>query len=162
MNASADKISPLAADLEIVRNFQFDAPVNVVSIAKAMGLRVYSVEGWPDNLSGKLKNNRGEFQILVNATHAYVRQRFTIAHELAHYILHRESIGDGISDDALYRSGLSSKMETEANKLAADILMPRELIDRTFLIDKLNTVDQMATKFAVSNSAMSIRLGVPG
>ena len=47
------------------------------------------------------------YAIFVNKGDRYkTRQRFTIAHKIAHFILHREAIGDGIVDDALYRSGL--------------------------------------------------------
>ena len=57
-----------------------------------------------------------------------MRRRFTIAHEIAHFLLHRDKIGDQLSDDAMYRSSLSSDDERAANRLAADILMPMGLI----------------------------------
>lgn len=59
--------------------------------------------------------------IYVNKGHHVNRRRFTTAHEIAHFILHQDFIGDGIADDGLYRSKLSNAMEAQANKLAADI-----------------------------------------
>lgn len=50
-------------------------------------------------------------------------KRFTIAHEIAHLLLHRPILREGVTDDVLYRSPhLGGTQETEANKMAADIL----------------------------------------
>jgi Zn-dependent peptidase ImmA (M78 family) len=75
-------------------------------------------------------------------------------------MLHKPLIGDELTDDALYRSGLSNGVEMEANAMAADILMPRAEVLR-FKRDRDMTSTSMAEKFDVSQSAMDIRLGVP-
>jgi Zn-dependent peptidase ImmA (M78 family) len=63
-------------------------------------------------------------------------------------------------DDALYRSRLSNNIEAQANRQAADILMPFHLINP--LIDSgITDIQKLAERFHVSASAMSIRLGVP-
>src|SRR3546814_3235070 len=59
------------------------------------------------------------FAIYVNGSHPRVRRRFSIAHEIAHFALHRNLIGDGVTDDAMYRSNLSSAVEVQANRMAA-------------------------------------------
>ncbi len=88
---------------------------------------------------------------------------FTIAHEIAHYILHRELIGDGIVDDILYRSGLSDHLEAQANRLAADLIMPWPSLHKRIqeLSDLKNEelYEQLAKDFEVSTTAMKIRLG---
>lgn len=104
--------------------------------------------------------SRGGFDIYVNASHPEVRRRFTIAHELAHVILHPNLIGDGITDDALYRSGLSNSVEAQANKLAADILMPRDKLSE-YISQGITNVAELARTFNVSEQSMAIRLGVP-
>ena len=151
----------LDGQMQVIMRHQDKAPVPVVLIAKELGLSVYRVRGWPDDLSGMIKREEdGAYNIYVNAGHANTRRRFTIAHEIAHYVLHRSSIGDGITDDALYRSGLSNYQEAQANRLAAQILMPWELIDP--MIDQgVTNIEDLANAFNVSRSAMSIRLGVP-
>lgn len=83
-----------------------------------------------------------------------------VAHEVAHHVLHLDSIGDGITDDALYKSGLSNRQEAQANRLAADILMPWKLLDPLLDNGEAN-ITELADIFLVSKSAMSIRLGVP-
>lgn len=157
-------LSVVEAKQTIARH-QTAAPVQLIPLAKEFGLEVYRVPNWPNDLSGMIRKDSeaggpSGFAIYVNASHAPVRRRFTIAHEIAHFVLHRDKIGDGIVDDALYRSGLSSRQEAEANRLAADILMPWHLINDA-MRNGYNTIDGLAKLFDVSKSAMSIRLGVP-
>ncbi len=96
-----------------------------------------------------LKEGNGEYAIYSNGKDPKVRRRFTYAHELAHFLLHKEHIGDGLRENPLFRSILSNQQEIEANKLAADILMP------------LPILNELAEIFDVSRSAMLIRLGIP-
>jgi Zn-dependent peptidase ImmA (M78 family) len=150
--------------LEILNMHTKKVPVETISLANNLGIHVYYVD-WPTNASGKIEREaklggKSGLAIFVNKNHHPNRRRFTIAHELAHFILHPEQIGDGIFDDGLYRSGLSTKTEAEANKMAADILMPRPVL-REKIAAGLNSVKALADEFKVSPSAMSIRLGIP-
>ena len=113
-----------------IRKFQNTAPVDVGAIARELGIDVLADDTLPDTVSGAITKDKDGFFITVNAKHHPRRQRFTVAHELAHYILHQSQIGDGIQDSALYRSHLSNSSEVAANKLAADILMPLDLVQR--------------------------------
>ena len=149
--------------LELMNNFlaAADIPIQTVQLANALGIFVYHAE-WPNHVSGKIQkdsSNGGSsgFAIYVNKNDPKTRRRFTTAHEIAHYILHESLIGDGIFDDALYRSGLSSAVEAQANKLAADILMPWRLIN--YYLPRVGADEsKMAELFEVSPQAMSIRL----
>ncbi|MCD7110572.1 ImmA/IrrE family metallo-endopeptidase [Rhizobium sp. DKSPLA3] len=138
-----------------------DPPIDVIALANVLGLKVYNTH-WPDNVSGKIQKDLAKggpsgFAIFVNKTHSEERKRFTIAHEIAHYVLHESQIGDGIFDDAMYRSGLSSKIEAEANGLAADILMPWSQVQ---ILMTNHTIEEMARHFKVSVQAMTVRLGI--
>ncbi len=148
---------------EVLRRHQQRAPIYILAIAHDLGINVYSAIG--EGLSGMIKKDSTQggpsgYAIVVNKKDPSTRQRFTIAHEIAHFILHKDAIGDGIVDDALYRSGLSNKQEIEANKLAAEILMPWNLINKA-MDEKINSIKDLSTIFQVSESAMSIRLGIP-
>ena len=155
----------LAEIRRAIERHQQDAPVLVVPLARELGLEVYKTQEWTDAISGMIRRDPergGEagYAIYINDKHHENRKRFTIAHETAHFILHRDFIGDGIEDDALYRSGLSSRLEAQANRFAADILMPWHLINN--VMDKgIKSIEDLAANFKVSKSAMSIRLGVP-
>jgi uncharacterized protein DUF955 len=152
-----------ASQLGIIERFQHSAPVNVTALAEAFGLTVWEDADLPEGVSGKIfrdpRNGGPEgYSIVVRASDAYVRRRFTVAHEIAHFLLHRNRIGDSLTDDALYRSGLSSREEAEANRLAADILMPRKLLGQ--YINSYGSANPavLADVFNVSEAAMQIRL----
>jgi Zn-dependent peptidase ImmA (M78 family) len=106
-----------------------------------------------------LNGGSSDFSIVVNKTESRARKRFTIAHEIAHFILHRDDITDGLVEDALFRGGLSSKQETQANQLAAEILMPFPLIEQ-LMAQGNRTIEELAEALEVSKAAISIRLGV--
>ena len=149
----------------IISAHQKTAPVQTIEIAEALGIKVYKAGNWPENLSAMIRKDpeRGGasgYAIYVNAKHPSVRRRFSIAHEIAHFALHRTLIGDGITDDALYRSNMSNAVEAQANRMAADILMPWHLI-REATDRGIDTVEALAKYFDVSKSTMSIQLGVP-
>lgn len=155
----------LSEQLDLIKKHQTKCPVQTISIAAALKLKVFkSAKGmWPNNFSGMIrrsKNDLNSYEIYTNGDHHIHRRRFTIAHEIAHYVLHKDYIGDGITEDALYRSGLSTNMEIQANRLAADILMPWHLLDEK-LDNGVSDIEELAELFEVSKSSMSIRMRVP-
>jgi len=141
------------------------APVDVAAVAHRLGLAVY-VSPLPEGVSGALLKDarydtKSGFVIFVDDSEAPVRQRFTAAHEIGHFVLHRDRIGDGVQDNYLLRSeGFSSRMEVEANRFAADLLMPFPLINK-FIAEGVRDVPALAKRFLVSEIAMAIRLGHP-
>ena len=148
-----------------IRTFQLSAPVNVGAIATDLGLRVWELSGMLENISGKLfpdprHGGNAGYSIVVNGREAFVRKRFTVAHEIAHFLLHRDRIKAGIVEDTFYRGGLSIQEEVEANKLAADILMPYHLI-RQLSEQGVREIKELAKRFQVSKAAMKIRLNIP-
>jgi hypothetical protein len=154
------------ADREIVDRFLREVPVQLSALATALGLRVISAP-LPSGISGEIRPEPASpsgFAIRVNKNDPARRQRFTVAHEIGHYLLHRDEIGDGITDDVLYRSMLSNSREAQANRLAADLLMPDRLVAewkrRARELGEENVVSFLADKFNVSTAAMKIRLGI--
>lgn len=142
-----------------------DYPVKLGQLAKELGVAV-KVSSLGTGLSGQISREGNQYVIRVNRNEARERQRFTIGHELAHYLLHRhiiDSSPDGIKDTVLYRSGAPDRIEFEANRLAADIVMPmplvaRELKDRFSGVVTEATIENLASRFEVSKAAMEIRL----
>lgn len=141
------------------------APVDIKAIANALGLEIYQ-DNLAEGVSGAIIKDASfgtdsGFVILVNEKEAPVRQRFTAAHECGHFVLHRNQIGDGIHDNYMLRSdGLSTELETEANKFAAEVLMPYELIDH-LIASGVHSVYDLAKELQVSQVAMAIRIGHP-
>ena len=146
----------------LIRTFQQDAPVDLDGLASALGVKVQGTTDLPEGISGKIfpdRENGGtaDYCIQINMGDPFARRRFTLAHELAHFILHRDLIGTGITDNELYRSGLPDQREFEANRLAADILMPSHLIFR-YRDNGVRSVEALAARFKVSAAAMRIRM----
>ncbi|MEJ1967404.1 MAG: ImmA/IrrE family metallo-endopeptidase [Rhizomicrobium sp.] len=140
---------------EIVAQHLLSAPVDVVEIVSALGLEL-SYEPMGD-LAGKIERKERTFKITINSSDNPRRRRFTIAHEIGHYILHRDMIEDGVTDDAMYRSALGSFFETQANQYAAFVLMPPNLVKAAFYSGIKSFVD-MAKHFDVSDQAAQIRM----
>lgn len=136
-------------------------PINVAACAKAVGLPIYSLD-LPNGVSGMIKRTDGDkFECYVDKSEPSVRQRFTAAHELGHFVLHRDSIGATLEDNYRLRAeGMTNWQETQANQFAADLLMPMDLISQA-MEDGTTSVSGLAKLFKVSEIAMSIRLGLP-
>ena len=155
----------------LISKFQDKAPIDVEALASEMALKIRRVI-WPDHpwISGQIKFNSEtlRYEIFVNHEHHKNRQRFTIAHEIAHFVLHRPAIGTGLQHNGLMRSdigGFRDYREREANRMAADILMPEHLIDvelsKMSEHPRPDAIGQLASKFSISPSAMSIQIGAP-
>ena len=146
-------------------------PVPVERIAKSLKAQLrYSP--LDDELSGMIYVKEGTPIIGVNALHHPHRQRFTIAHECGHLVLHKAQISKVVHVDKafpmLMRDSVSAagvdEMEIEANFFAAELLMPEALLTKTldnepFDIDDESAVNALARSFKVSPSAMRFRLG---
>ncbi len=155
----------LSDEWRMVNDAKSQIPANVEFLARALGLIVKKAYLESD-VSGMMEKYEDTYLLTVNATDSLNRQRFTIAHEIGHYMLHRHLIGDGLTDDRAYRSTHRSKYfntrigpneETQANKFAVTLLMPYSAIRNDWLSNQY-TVESMAKKYGVSKSAMAIRL----
>lgn len=132
------------------------APLNVTGLAKHLGISVRYVPMEGDD-SGNLKLDKktGVWIMQVNSLHHPHRQRFTIAHEIAHRIRHASN-SDVFNDKTFFRNGDSNWMEAEANKFAAELLMPAvEFSD--FISSVSSRVEDIAMHFQVSSTAVRIR-----
>jgi hypothetical protein len=147
---------------QVIRKFNSDPPTDIIGLANSLGLAVITLDLGDD--AGEIVRDirRGGFSgysIRVNQNDPRVRQRFTIAHEIAHFLRHRDRVQNRLRDDRMYRSGHGTTAENEANALAADLLMPRRVIGR-LRKSGINDARELALKFDVSLDAMQRRLGM--
>jgi hypothetical protein len=165
MNVSMiDRIDPRQA--AILERHIVSYPVKVGELAAELGLQVTRTPLSP-KISGLIQPSPtapAGFEIKVNKYETPERQRFTVAHEIAHYLLHQNDIGAGVVDSIMYRSNLTSRKETEANRLAADITMPADAVAKELKkfggIRDVDVASALASVFRVSLPAMKVRLGV--
>jgi Zn-dependent peptidase ImmA (M78 family) len=142
------------------------APVPLEQVANHLGIKIQRAD-LGDDCSGVLVRNGDRAIIGVNKEHHSNRQRFSIAHEIAHFVLHR---GDTYIDKG-YRvhfrdleSGSGTKREEmAANAFAAALLMPAGWVkdafeQQPFDLTEDDVLEMLAEKFEVSTQAMTYRL----
>lgn len=149
-----------------------EPPIPVERIALHLGLEVERA-ALGDNVSGLLVVQDGRGMIGVSANQPLVRQRFTIAHEIGHFVLHKDVMPVFIDTQflrpilAAFRNAASSTgedaREREANAFAAALLMPAEMVHRAIAtlgvdIADEEAIEELAKRFNVSRQAMTFRL----
>ena len=138
-----------------------------VRLAEDMSLAPGCEDLRPGEVSGLLLTHLGE--IWVDATEAGqwdTRRRFTVGHEVGHYLIHRDDRPqifcrrvDIIEDEEPPRTGPAPKPlpELEADAFAAALLMPEHLI-RSHAGQCGRDLEEMKRRFNCSHKAMSYRL----
>jgi len=96
---------------------------------------------------------QGDFEIFLAEFTGPLRDRFTIAHELAHYVLHSKL---GKICPMRVGRGDSNRVEWEANWFAAGFLMPYKIFNKEYKNNR--DIHSLAAKFMVSPQAISIRI----
>lgn len=152
-------------------------PVPVERLTEQCGATL-RFEPFDGDVSGIVfKQTDGSSIIGVNSAQSSTRQRFTIAHEIGHLLLHRG--GDIHIDEkplsklltprepVKKRDNISSQAtdarEIEANQFAAELLMPEEFIRQSVEdLDPETPVDEaiesLSRLFQVSSTAIIYRL----
>lgn len=146
-----------------IDHYLSEHPVKLGAIAKQLGVKVL-VSTLPRGTSGQISQEDGTFVIRINRHEAKHRQRYTLAHEIAHYLLHRDKIRESgeWSENVLLRSGQPESVEFEANRLASDLVIPSAQLaavaaEYTGPITN-EIIEDLARRFRVSTAAMEIKL----
>jgi Zn-dependent peptidase ImmA (M78 family) len=140
------------------------SPLDVHGLLSALGIKLISLP-LKDEISGvlSLSEDNKSWTVKVNALHHPNRQRFTIAHEIAHFSRHR-SQQRKFEDQNFFRNGDSNPMEVEANRFASELLMPDSVFREKVKLF-LGSIEAIAQYFKVSTLAVRVRaknLGMTG
>lgn len=158
-------------EMQIVARHLNSAPVNLRAIFDDLGIE-FSERPIRSGESAWIERIGERFSVVVNSTETAARRRFSAAHELAHYLLHRDLMridGDRMNrhTDKLYgdpvdnpTSPFTRQHEIQANRLAAQIVMPAPLV-RAKLAEQQD-IGVLAAEFGVSKAAMEIRIKTLG
>ncbi len=142
-----------------------EPPVDVNIIAECLDISLEYVKFDDEQISGLLVNKDGKVRIGINQAQPSTRQRFTIAHEIGHFVLHvnKPIFVDEVQQrfrDQASSEGVNSE-EIEANAFAAELLMPENFIRADMATLKTwdkESLQQLAAKYQVSFEAFIYRL----
>jgi hypothetical protein len=146
--------------LRLLRRFGLDTdyPVPVEDVAHALGVGI--VSGELERALACLTRVGGHARIRVSDRHVDPGQlRFSIAHELGHYLLGHGAGLRGCDLETVQRVLVDSQAEAEANTFAGELLLPEPLVRercRTAPVD-FDAIEKIAADFAVSVVAAAIR-----
>jgi Zn-dependent peptidase ImmA (M78 family) len=150
---------------DILQNAYEGGKVDFNILCSRLNAKVFSADFADSEVSGMVRRETdGSFSIYLNQKHHENRQRFTLAHELGHIIsfntgsYSREKL---LLDGFIERKTLhkiTDPAETEANEIAAYILMPAVFIEPYIAKTQNPTIEDLAKEFGVSTAAMSVRL----
>ena len=93
----------------------------------------------PPEISGFMVKSSvlSEYRIFSNSCHKEDRQRFSMAHMLGHYAIHKHLLGEGSNENFKYQNDdkypcynplITQTMENQANTFALGVLMPYDLV----------------------------------
>lgn len=160
-----DEILKLALECK-----QDEGAIDIIQLASKAGIDVYGSNA-SDDFNAEITHisSQNRFEILVNTNHSLNRQRFSIAHELAHFVLHSEEIKKyGSLKREINRSNASyfPDIEKEADEFGGELLVPEKLLRENFasIFDQREAsvnflrVQEISLRFKVSILVVAIRL----
>jgi len=140
-----------AQDLGITTN-----PFDIESLLKRLQFTVCREEMDVD-ISGYIENRSGKWFIGLNQYQNPKRQRFTMAHEFAHFLFDAEQIGQTKrTDTILFRANDRDAVEVRANDFAGKLLIPKNQLD-AYIADGIKSIQDLADKFNVTPAALKYR-----
>jgi Zn-dependent peptidase ImmA (M78 family) len=142
-------------------NFVLEPPVDVYEIARNAGIKIVE-DIFPDdfeNVSGFINIEDDLPVMYVNADEPENRRKFTVAHELGHWVLHEDAIREDSRRAVLFRVALGQAnkdpLEKEANAFAAELLVPTEFFER---VKGDKSQNELADVFKVSAEVIGYRM----
>ena len=155
-----------SADKVLQENLVTSPPVNIFAIVRNYGLEVtYADFGGHSDVAGFI--DLEAHHIVVNSLDPPSRQKFTVAHELGHWVMHKQMLQDNPEQGILLRLPLGmpdpDPREKEANSFAANILVPDEFVlpviqDGPQMTDLRGGERLLANVFGVSPDVIVYRL----
>ena len=152
------------------------APVQIINLCRNMGFSVYMQE-LPHTvygyimISGDLKERFNTDRIIsVNEAESAKRRRFTVAHELGHFLFNFDPSRSIEFYNAFETSGENSPDEDVCNRFAAELLMPQELVTVAYRKAEAdykeatdayyNIVQRLSEEFLVPPKAVERRISI--
>ena len=141
---------------EILQNAGItNPPVNVEAIAASLFLNI--VQSCTREHGGRALLEFGE--VHVSASESAAGQRFSIGHEIGHYLLHRDGFvfsTHEVPESALYAEDPAKELEREADYFSSVLLVPPRWLRKDVKDGILPS--QLANRYQVSQEVIFIAL----
>jgi hypothetical protein len=158
LDLSRGDVSAIAVNVAKQLGYEPGAPLEPI-VKKLRGSLAYGEDDGGDSDSGSIRIGPDGFTIYIALDTSSLRDRFTIAHELGHFVLHylypNQHKGAKIKWLRAQRYG-SGQVEYEANWFAAAFLMPTDIFRQKHKEFDGNQL-RLADYFKVSSQAVSVR-----
>ncbi|MGK5510502.1 ImmA/IrrE family metallo-endopeptidase [Brevibacillus formosus] len=99
----------------------------LVTLVDKLDIRLDNYPFKKEHFCGMLVLDEYETTIVYNSNHSSERRNFTIAHELGHYLLHRNKQIVDRAENMLDNS--INEFEMQANSFAAQLLLPESVVN---------------------------------
>jgi hypothetical protein len=147
---------------ETINKYTAQIPVDIRGMVTALGLALYRRSLGQNR--GLLERNlkKGGFSgylIVVNEAYPVEDQRVAAAHELSHYLKDRDRFTDRLVDNRMYSSGLDTRVEEEADKIALFWLVPGKHLARIRKEVGYDNAQELARVFKIPVQEMKLRIG---
>lgn len=145
---------------KVLKESRIDTPpVDLVAILRKHGIEYEQVEDFPDSVDALIIEDDAKVYAAVNSRHHLHRRRFSLAHELGHYFLHKdgrfeEPITMDSSPSEEDEFGSKDPAETEADLFAGELLVPLEMLK----LHVKKGIPELSKIFLVSEQVVSIAI----
>lgn len=136
-------------------------PVDLLQILTAHGIGYEEVDEFPDTVDALIIEDGMKVHAAVNARQHLHRQRFSLAHELGHFFLHRSgmpedvvTIDDPPTGEDEMAAPTKGPAETEADLFAGELLVPVEMLK----VHISKPLPELSKLFLVSEQVVSIAI----
>lgn len=141
------KVKKLAQ--RVIKKYSLAPPIDIKEVLERYAKCVE--DALPNNADAICIINISRPLVILNRFNPVNRKRFTLAHELGHIIIpwHSGMISCHTEDDEDINENSYQLMEAEANKFAAEILMPTEWLKNMILKYEKNGLEELIYKISL-------------
>lgn len=148
-----EEIEVAAAECRKIWGLGYGPVSNVLSLAESKGIissrlpfEAQSVEAF------SFWNGSRAFIFMASEKDSAARARFDVAHEIGHLVLHR-----GVGPEDIENSKALRRIESEANRFAGALLLPRESFPNEVFTTRLDAFVELKARWKVAIQAMIYR-----
>lgn len=142
----------------LIEGWDINYPIDLMEICRNFDIRVYKKRIEKD---GYYFCEKGIKYILVKSGYPNLKERFIIAHEIGHYMLHPNEVLQICSGivEGFNTKEIISKAEREANSFASELLLPSIKIRKELPLGNIDfgLMNEIAQRYRVSLSTAAIK-----